>query len=408
MIILYAIPFFMLLIVIEAAADRLTGRGYYRFNDAVGSLATGMLNRTMGFLTLYLNWAAYSKLFGYFGYYELPQTALTWLAAFVIYDFFYYWSHRIAHIYAIFWNAHAVHHQSEEFNLTTALRQPFSGFVKGSLIFLPMVFMGFDPYMVATVGALNLIYQFWVHTRYIPKLGWIEWIFVTPSNHRVHHGMNDQYIDKNFGGVFILWDRLFKTFQEELDDEPVIFGVRKQLNSFNPFYANFQIYTQMLKDIWVGRTLRLAFQVLTSRTGQRPDVIARRAPLERLDLQTYRAFDPVAARGSRPVIWMQLLFTLGYTVWFLLFVDLQLFTGALVHFLPLGLALLSMGLLLEGRLLGWWIEAIRLVFIVLAVMLMPVEWPKLATLAYVSGCVLVFAGAQIYSMRPGQGMMPND
>lgn len=382
MIILYAIPVFMLLIVIEAIVDKTTHKHYYRFNDAVGSLATGMLNRTMNFATLYVNWAAYSLLFSYFGYFELPHTALVWIAAFVIYDFFYYWSHRLAHVYSIFWNAHAVHHQSEEFNLTTALRQPFSGFVQGSLVYFPMVLMGFDPYMVATVGSLNLIYQFWVHTRFVPKLGWIEWVFVTPSNHRVHHGMNDQYIDKNYGGVFILWDRLFKTFQDELDDDPVVFGVRKQLNSFNPFFANFQIYWQMLKDIVVGRRFKLAIQVLISRTGQRPDEIAQRAPIERLNLDTYKPFDPVSSRAVRPLVWTQLLFSLGYTVWFLLSVDATPFFMALVHFLPLGLALASMGYLLENKLAGWWLEAIRLTHIIAAAVLLPVLWPTAAVSAY--------------------------
>lgn len=389
MIILYAIPVFMLLIVIEAIADIISKRRYYRFNDAVGSLSTGMLNRTMSFATLYLNWAGYSILFGYFGYFELPHTILTWVVAFIIYDFFYYWSHRLAHVYSLFWNAHAVHHQSEEFNLTTALRQPFSGFVQGSLVYLPMVLMGFDPYMVATVGSLNLIYQFWVHTRFVPKLGWFEKIFVTPSNHRVHHGMNDIYIDKNYGGVFILWDRVFKTFQEELPEEPVVFGVRKQLNSFNPFFANFQIYWQMVKDIFVGRSLKLAVQVLISRTGERPPEIAERAPIERLDLMTYKPFNPESPIQIRLLIWTQLLFSLGYTVWFLLNVDLQPFFMASMHFLPLGLALFSMNLLLENRAIGWWVEGIRLVHIVFSMQWLPMQWPPLFAFWYAIGAAVI-------------------
>lgn len=399
MIILYAIPVFILLIVLEAVVDRHSGRGFYRLNDALGSLATGMLNRTMGFVTLYLNWAAYTTLFGYIGYVELPQTALIWVVAFIVYDLFYYWSHRLAHTYSLFWNAHAVHHQSEEFNLTTALRQPFSGFVQGSLVYLPMALMGFSPLMVATVGALNLIYQFWVHTRYVPKLGWFESLFVTPSNHRVHHGMNDRYIDRNFGGVFIVWDRLFGTFQEELDTDPVIFGVRKPLNSFNPFYANFQIYAQMLKDIRLGGSFRLAFQVITSRTGQRPDDIAQRSPVERLNLSTFQPYNPAEVRGSMPVVWMQLLFSLGYTLWFLLSVDQHNLVIAFIHFLPLGLALFSMGLFLEGRSAGWWVEFARLFFIAAAVTLLPVDWPKPLALAYLGISAGVLILSSLVAMR---------
>ncbi|EAR10346.1 sterol desaturase family protein [Reinekea blandensis] len=399
MIILYAIPVFMLMIAVEAISDRLSKRGYYRFNDALGSLATGMLNRTMNFLTLYVNWAAYSALFGYFGYFELPVNAITWLAAFVIYDFFYYWSHRLAHTYSLFWNAHAVHHQSEEFNLTTALRQPFTGVVQGSLVYLPMTLMGFSPAMVAVVGSLNLIYQFWVHTRFVPKLGYLEAVFVTPSNHRVHHGMNDRYIDRNFGGVFILWDRLFGTFQDELETDPVVFGVRKPLNSFNPFYANVQIYAQMLRDIWVGKSVHLAWQVLTSRTGQRPEAIAQKAPIERLDLASFQPFNPTRARGSLLVVWSQLIFSLIYTVWFLLSIDQTGFVSALAHFLPLGLALFSMGMLLEGRTLGWWLEGVRLAYIGAALTVLPVNWPVAPASIYLAVSILLLLGALAMAMR---------
>ncbi len=390
MIILYAIPLFILLIIVEAIYDRIKAAGYYRFNDAVGSLSTGMLNRTMDFVVLYLNWATYSHFFSWFSYFSLPDSIWVWFLAFVIYDFFYYWSHRIDHMFSLFWNAHAVHHQSEEFNLTTALRQPFSGFVKGSLVYLPMVFLGFDPLVVATVGSLNLVYQFWVHTRFVPKLGVIEKVFVTPSNHRVHHGMNDLYIDKNFGGVFILWDRLFKTFQDELDDEPVIFGVRKQLNSFNPFYANFQIYWQMLKDIWIGRSLKTAWQIVTSKTAYRPDVVVQRAPIARLNLNTFQPYNPTASNIVKMFAWTQLLFALGYTVWFLLFIDLTQFTVALLHFLPLGLVLLSVNYLLEGRAIGWLVEAIRLIYIGIAVYFLGAIWPTSLAMGYMGLASLCF------------------
>jgi len=361
-----------LLIIIESLFDVKKKTNFYRFNDAIGSLATGMLNRTMNFITLYANWAAYSALFAYFGFQSLTESVLVWIAAFIIYDFFYYWSHRLAHVYSLFWNSHAVHHQSEEFNLTTALRQPFTGFVKGSIVYLPMVFMGFDPTIVATVGSLNLIYQFWVHTRFIPKLGFIEFVFVTPSNHRVHHGMNDCYIDKNFGGVFIIWDRLFKTF--EYEQEPVIFGVRKQLNSFNPFYANIQIFWNMFNDIWLGKSVKIAFKILISRTGRRPEALAIKHPVERLNLKTYKRYDPVSNLSLRPIIWTQLVFSMAYTVWFLLFIRSEPFANALLHFLPLGLALLSMTWLLEARKIGLWCEAVKLFYLVFACIYLPNTW----------------------------------
>jgi sterol desaturase/sphingolipid hydroxylase (fatty acid hydroxylase superfamily) len=399
MIILYAIPVFMLLIILEVLFDQMKGTGFYRFNDAASALSTGMLNRTMDFLILYLSWATYSKLFERFAWFELEQSLLVWIVGFLLYDFFYYWSHRIAHVYSLFWNAHAVHHHSEEFNLTTALRQPFSDFVKGSLVFVPMVFVGFDPMLVATVGSLNLVYQFWVHTRFVPKLGRIESVFVTPSNHRVHHGMNDAYIDKNYGGVFIIWDRMFKTFQEELDTDPVVFGVRKQLNSFNPFYANFQIYSQMLKDIWVGRSLGLAMQVIFSRTGQRPELIAKRAPIARLNLNSYQPYNPLRVGGSLLIVWGQLLFSLVYTLWFLLAIDVVDFAQSLTHFIPLALALLSMNCLLEGRSFGWWLEVIRLMYIFILVFFFNPVWSSTLMLLYSFFGLVIFMMSYFYHMK---------
>lgn len=393
MIILYAIPVFVLLIILESLWDQKTQKGYYRFNDAVAALSTGMLNRTMDFLVLLVNWAAYETLFNAFSFWTLPQTWWVWVLAFIVYDFFYYWSHRVDHTFTVLWNAHAVHHQGEEFNLTTALRQPFTGFVKGSLIFAPMVLMGFDPYIVASVGALNLVYQFWVHTRYVPKLGWYETWFVTPSNHRVHHGMNDKYIDKNYGGVFIVWDRLFKTFEEEDDGEPVVYGVRKPLASFNPFYANVQIYSLLLKDAWRSGSWKVFIKLLLSRTGQRPPELEAQYPSERLDLNQFTPYNPQELAGARWLIWSQLVFSMGYTVWFLLFVDATQWATAAIHFVPLGAALLSMNWLLEGRVIGAWLEASRLLYIaVLVVFGADVLWPFVAAMVYLVLASALFVG----------------
>ncbi len=148
----------------------------------------------------------------------------------------------------ILWAAHSVHHQSEDYNLSTALRQTSTGFLLSWIFYLPMAVVGVPLLVFVSVAALNLLYQFWVHTRHIPKLGWFEWFFVTPSNHRAHHAQNALYMDRNYGGVFIIWDRLFGSFQEEDDNEPVIFGVTTPLASWNPIWANVQFYAQLWAD----------------------------------------------------------------------------------------------------------------------------------------------------------------
>jgi len=207
-IILYAIPIFFLLIAIELITERVRGTDYYRVNDSLTSLATGIINQIVNVSKRLIPFTLYVLVEQQFAIFQLGESWIVWAFAFVLYDFCYYWNHRMGHEVNILWASHVVHHSSEEYNLTTALRQTGTGFL-GIIFYLPLAVLGFDPVMILSVGALNLVYQFWVHTRHIGKLGFLEKIFVTPSNHRAHHAQNSVYIDRNYGGVFILWDRLF-------------------------------------------------------------------------------------------------------------------------------------------------------------------------------------------------------
>ncbi|MBX2847207.1 MAG: sterol desaturase family protein, partial [Acidiferrobacterales bacterium] len=213
-----------------------------------------------------------------------------WVFTFIAYDLCYYWNHRVGHEVNVFWASHVVHHSSEEYNLTTALRQTGTGMLS-AIFYLPLALLGIDPLIVITVGALNLTYQFWVHTRHIGKLGWFEWFFVTPSNHRAHHAQNSIYIDKNYGGVFILWDRLFGTFQEELDSEPVIFGITGAVKSWNPLWINAQVYAQLWHDAWHTDNWWHKLTVWFRRTGWRPPDVAKRFPLDKVDLTKFEKYD---------------------------------------------------------------------------------------------------------------------
>ena len=288
-----AVPFFILSMVVELAYGIAKGRNTYRLNDSVSSLFLGVLSQARRFVTLGIGGYVYYLITEYFSLPLMDPTHwFTWVLAMVLYDFCYYWLHRMGHERTILWAAHVAHHQSEDYNLSTALRQTSTGFLLGWIFYIPMFLLGIPAEVVVTAGALNLLYQYWVHTQHIPKLGWYEWIFVTPSNHRVHHAQNDVYMDRNYGGLFIIWDRMFGTFQEERDDEPVVFGIRGAINSFNPAKALTHVYTDMAQDSWRTARWQDKLKVWVSRTGWRPDDVAEQYPREKTDLSHFERFDP--------------------------------------------------------------------------------------------------------------------
>ena len=250
--IIAAIPFFFLLIAIELIVDKVRKTGYYQFNDAINSLNLGVFSRVTGILKAMLPLSVYVWLYNEHRLIELPNDHwAVWIVAFVVYDLGYYWVHRLSHRISIMWASHVVHHSSEEFNLTTALRQTSTPALFAWVIYLPMAVLGVSPELAVACGSLNLIYQFWVHTRHVDKMPqWFEDLFVTPSHHRVHHALNGPYIDKNYGGVFILWDKWFDSFKAEQDDIKTVYGVSYQLNSWNPFWANLQVYKNIILDAW--------------------------------------------------------------------------------------------------------------------------------------------------------------
>ncbi|MCL6414351.1 sterol desaturase family protein [Aestuariirhabdus sp. Z084] len=348
--IVYAIPVFFGLILIELIAGWLRQRDYYRINDGINSLSAGMFSITSGVLSKTLTLAIYLLAYEQFSLAQWNSDSLwLWLAAFVAYDFCYYWAHRLGHEINILWAAHSVHHQSEEYNLTTALRQTSSGFVFGWIFFLPMALAGVPPLVFAVVAAANLLYQFWVHTRHIPKLGWLEWIFVTPSNHRVHHAQNSRYLDRNYGGVFIIWDRLLGTFAEESDEEKIIYGVRKPLASWNPLWANLQHYVQMLQDARHATRWQDRLSIWVRPTGWRPADVAERYPLKRTDLDNFTPFDTRIPSALTVYLMFQFLVMIVFTTWIMAVSHLHplWFTGLLTALQ--GYSLFCIGYMLEGR-----------------------------------------------------------
>ena len=245
-IIVYIIPVFLVLIGVEFAYGYLRRRNTYRLADALSSLSQGVIGQLVGLVTQLFQIGLYSMVYravAIFPAARFWQGALGWLVAIVLFDFFDYWLHRMGHENSLMWAAHSVHHQSQDFNLSTALRQESTVVLIGWLFYLPMAVLGVPPEQFAIAGLVVLVYQFWIHTEHIGKLGWFDRVFSSPSNHRVHHAVNDQYLDKNYGGMLIIWDRLFGTFAEER--EPCVYGTRTPLNSWDPLWAICSGYWQL-------------------------------------------------------------------------------------------------------------------------------------------------------------------
>jgi len=270
-IILYSTPIFFLLIAIELVINARKKLGLYRINDSITSLSLGVISQTKKLIIFGFAALVYDKLEAISGLPRWPaDSAITWIAAFIFYDLLYYWYHRTSHQINFLWASHVVHHQSEDYNLTTALRQTSSS-IFSWVFYIPSFLIGIPAEVFFVCGALNLVYQFWVHTQLINRLGWFELIMVTPSHHRVHHGQNPEYIDKNHGGVFIIWDKIFATFQQEIDGLPVVYGVRSEVNSFNPLWLNFKTWFSLAKDAWLTKNWSDKFRIWFMPTGWRPD-----------------------------------------------------------------------------------------------------------------------------------------
>jgi len=368
--ILYAVPFFFLLIGLELILEKVRKTEYYRTNDAINSLSAGVLSRMVDIVKALVPLTIYVFIFENFAFLQLADSIVVWVIAFILYDFCYYWNHRLGHEMSLLWAAHVVHHSSEEYNLTTALRQSSSS-IFSWIFYLPLALIGIDPILLIAVGSLNLIYQFWVHTRHVPKLGWFEWLFVTPSNHRVHHAQNRVYIDRNYGGVFIVWDRLFGSFQEELDEQPVIFGIRSSLKSWNPLYANVQVYAQLWRDSWHTKRWRDKCRVWFGRTGWRPADVSAAFPIIKTDLDHFEKFDI-------PLSTLRKLYCLlqhGLTTFIALLLMLNLNNLQLVQQVAIVVWVLfasySTGTMLERQHKALWLECCKHATLLAAMILFP-------------------------------------
>jgi sterol desaturase/sphingolipid hydroxylase (fatty acid hydroxylase superfamily) len=315
----YAVPFFLLALLIELVYGIVINKNTYRLNDAISNLFMGTLRTSNKLIIIGAAGYVFYLAETHFALWRMDVTSpFTWIFSFIIYDFFYYWFHRISHERQIFWASHVAHHQSEDYNLSTALRQTGTGAFVSWVFYIPMFLIGIPSYVFISVASLNLIYQFWVHSEHIPKLGWFENYFVTASNHRVHHAQNEQYIDKNYGGVFIIWDRMFGTHKIEDENEACIYGIRGTLNTFNPIWANLHIYVKIIKEMWLSHDWQDKLYAPFARTGWIPQSFPEKIEKENFDASTFKKFDPVIGKRQKIYAMFQYLFL---TYIFLVFVQ---------------------------------------------------------------------------------------
>ena len=276
---LIAIPIFFVSVLLEALYGNWIKDQKHNFMDTISSLSSGITNLLYDLLGLGIIIVSYSFLYEYVMIFSIQESVLLYIVAFICIDFASYCHHYLKHSVNIFWNQHVIHHSSEEFNLACALRQSITNNLGvGILFLLPAALCGVPPKVISIIAPLHLFGQFWYHTRHIGKLGFLEYIIVTPSQHRVHHAINPEYIDKNLGAIFCVWDRAFGTFQEELDEVPCVFGTLKPVRTWNPVLINFIHLWGLIQDAWNTRKWNDKLKLWFMPTGWRPDDVSKKIP----------------------------------------------------------------------------------------------------------------------------------
>jgi sterol desaturase/sphingolipid hydroxylase (fatty acid hydroxylase superfamily) len=310
---LYAIPFFVGLVLVEILYGHFVKDQKHNVMDTVSSLSSGLTNIVKDSLGLVLVLVSYPFLLKKLALFQMESTWLVWVLAFICIDFAGYWNHRLSHHVNIFWNQHVIHHSSEEFNLACALRQSISNvFGYFALLLLPAAILGVPNEVIAILAPIHLFAQFWYHTQHIGKMGWLEYLIVTPSQHRVHHAINPQYIDKNLGQIFCVWDRMFGTFQEELSDVPPQYGVLKPAETWNPILINFQHVWRLMRDAWRTNNWWDKLRIWFMPTGWRPADVAEKYPVSKIeDVYNFSKYQPKTSIALKGYSIFQLLFNTG-------------------------------------------------------------------------------------------------
>lgn len=282
-VLVFAMPLFLALIIIEKVYGYYKGEDTAPMMDSVSSISSGIINSLKDVLGLSVTLLSYEWMSIHLALFQQEVSIASILIAFIVIDFYGYWSHRLSHQINFLWNKHAIHHSSEEFNLSCALRQSISSFVNlFTFLLLPAALIGVPAKVIAITLPIHLFLQFWYHTKHIKKMGILEKIIVTPSHHRVHHAINPEYMDKNHGQIFIFWDKLFGTYQEELDHVPAVFGITRPAQTWNPFRINFQHLWLLISDAWRAENWKDKLTIWFKPTGWRPENFEEKYPVTKI------------------------------------------------------------------------------------------------------------------------------
>ena len=371
-----AIPVFVSLILIEILYAKMTEQGYViRSMDTLSSLCSGLTNVIRDVLGLTLIVVSYGYLVENFALFNFESSFLLYIIAFIGIDFAGYWVHRINHSINYFWNHHIIHHSSEEFNLACSLRQSISNFFSLTFVFLiPTALLGIPAEIVTFLAPIHLFAQYWYHTRLIGKLGFLEHIIVTPSHHRVHHAINKEYLDKNLSQVFIIWDKIFGTFQEELDDVPPVYGVKRPLRSWNPILINFSHLFLLFKDAWRTKSIIDKFRIWFMPTGWRPKDVNQKYPIESIDSpQDYEKYYPKLSMNLQIWSWIQYFITFCFMMYFINNLHFLSLLEGFVFASFLFISIYSLTSLMDKNSLAWIYELFRSVIGILCIFIFG-EW----------------------------------
>ena len=357
--IVLSIPIFFLLIGIEVLIQQFTKRKLYRFNDAVTNISCGLTQQVSGVFLKLFGIGLYVLVYKYLRIWEIPSNWYTLVILFIATDFAYYWAHRMSHEINLFWSGHVVHHQSEDYNLSVALRQSSFQVIWTAAFYFPLAIIGFEPLDFALMAALTTLYQFWIHTEIIGKLGFLEYFMVTPSHHRVHHGRNPKYIDRNHGGTFIVWDMMFGTYQEE--EETPTYGITTPVNSWNPVWANFSHYKIMLHEMKQIPGIVDKIKYLFYKPGWLPKGLGGYRPAPEVDRINYHKYVTQSATSLNLYVLLQYAILLGVASWFLFFQkDMDMGLKTVIAVL-IAIAAVTVGALFENKSWVKWAESFRII-----------------------------------------------
>ena len=304
-----AIPFFIVSMLLEIIISYFKGDKLYRFNDSISNLSNGLGQQAIGVFSRVVAMYCYTWFYNNYSLQLISEnTAMNFFIAMIVADFAYYWFHRASHRINLLVGSHVVHHQSEEYNLSVAMRQSWITRFYSWFFYLPLAFLGASPETFMTVMSFVIIYQFWVHTQYIGKLGFLEHIVVTPSHHRVHHGRNPKYVDRNHGAILIIWDKLFGTFQAE--EEEVVYGIINQANTWNPLYANVRHYKNLWNEAKMANTTTDKLKLWVKPPEWRPSNLEPYGDIPSVTKTSVKKYD--AKRSGLTNLWIlsQFVFTL--------------------------------------------------------------------------------------------------